>query len=317
LNFGNFFELAIRLACEQDLRGRNSIVKELGRRSAQFRKLKKEEKKYFDLESLKNPFADSRILFGDKKTEINRILVGIDIDAGELLLADRLKSTGKKIDLVMAHHPQGVALAGLHDVMNLHTDLLVKRGIPAEVAKSFMERRIKEVERKIASANHSRAVDAARILGIPFMCAHTFADNFVCRYVQELMDKKKPKTLGDCLKILLQIPEYRDAALNKAGPKILVGDAKRKSGKIFVDMTGGTEGSKEIFGRLSQAGVNTIIGMHISEEHFARIKDEHINVIIAGHIASDSVGLNLLLDKLQRYAKFEVIGCSGFKRVKR
>ena len=317
MNLGKFYELVIRFGKEQDLRGKNFLEKESQKLRAEFGKLKKEDKKYFDLESLKNPFADSRLLFGDKKTEIKKVMVGIDIEVSELLLADRLKLLGERIDLVMSHHPQGIALAGLPEVMHLQANLLAKQGIPYEVAKTFMDRRIKEVGRRVSSANHFRVVDAARILGIPFLCAHTAADNFVCRYLQELMDKRKPKTLGDVLKILLQISEYKEAAKNKNGPKILIGDAKKKAGKIFVDMTGGTEGSKEVFGRLSQAGIDTIIGMHLSEEHFARIKDEHINVIIAGHIASDSVGLNLLLDKLQKSGRFEVMGCSGFKRVKR
>ncbi|MDP2939900.1 MAG: NGG1p interacting factor NIF3 [Candidatus Omnitrophota bacterium] len=317
MNLGKFYELIVKFGSQADLRGKSFLVKELKKLKLSYRKLKKEDKKFFDLESLKNPFSDSRLLFGDAKTEIKKILVGIDIDVAELLLADKIRSMGKRIDLVMAHHPQGIALAGLPEVMFLQINLLEKQGIPFDIAKDFMEKRIKEVERRVLSANHSRVVDAAKLLGIPFICAHTVADNFVCCFLQQLMDKRKPKTLGDILKILLQIPEYRLAALNKSGPKILSGDSKSKAGKIFVDMTGGTEGSKELFGRLSQAGIQTIIAMHLSEEHFAKIKDEHINVIIAGHIASDAIGLNLLLDRLEKYAKFEIMGCSGFRRFKR
>lgn len=317
MKLGKFYELIIKFGCEADLRGKNFLSKELKKIQAKYRKLKKEEKKYFDLESLKNPFADTRLLFGDKNCEIKKILVGIDIDVAELLLAEKLNSSGKKIDLVMSHHPQGVALMGLPEVMSLQVDLLAERGISYDIAKDFLEKRIKEVERRISPANYSRVVDAAKILGTPLLSAHTAADNCVCSFLQELMDKRRPKTLGEILKILLQIPEYKQAALNKNGPKILIGDSKKKAGKIFVDMTGGTEGSKEIFGRLSQAGVDTIIGMHLSEEHFTRIKDEHINVIIAGHIASDAIGVNLLLDKIEKLGKFEVLGCSGFKRIKR
>ena len=35
----------------------------------------------------------------------------------EVLLADRLEEKGKKIDLIMAHHPEGKAMAGRYDVM--------------------------------------------------------------------------------------------------------------------------------------------------------------------------------------------------------
>jgi len=63
-------------------------------------------------------------------------------------------------------------------------------------------------------------------------------------------------------------------------------------------MTGGTEGSKDIFQSVALSGINTIVAMHLSEEHRKEAEKNHINVIIAGHIASDTVGLNLLLDRV-------------------
>ena len=63
--------------------------------------------------------------------------------------------------------------------------------------------------------------------------------------------------------------------------------------------------------------MGTIIAMHLSEEHFRKVKAERINVIIAGHIGSDTLGLNLLLDKLSKRQEFDIIECSGFRRIKR
>ena len=108
------------------------------------------------------------------------------------------------------------------------------------------------------------------------------------------------------------------AGRRNAGPKVVVGDVKRRAGRVFVDMTGGTEGPKEIFERLTQAGVGTVVGMHLSEEHLKNIKQENMNVVIAGHIASDTLGLNLLLDKLVKKERaLEITACSGFRRFKR
>ena len=43
-----------------------------------------------------------------------------------------------------------------------------------------------------------------------------------------------------------------------------------------------------------------------------------MNVIIAGHMASDTIGMNLLLDEIEKVEKFEaVIELSGFRRVRR
>ena len=59
--------------------------------------------------------------------------------------------------------------------------------------------------------------------------------------------------------------------------------------------------------------------MHLSEEHFRKVKDANLNVVIAGHISSDTVGLNLLLDRLEIKAKqkFQILDCSGFRRITR
>ena len=123
--------------------------------------------------------------------------------------------------------------------------------------------------------------------------------------------------MSDVLNILKGIPEYTDALKKHAGPRILIGDAKKKAGKVFVDMTGGTEGPKRIFPRLAQAGVGTIVAMHLSEEHFKNAKAEMMNVIIAGHIASDTLGINLLLDEVEKKEKLRIIPCSGFVRIRR
>ena len=239
------------------------------------------------------------------------------METPELLLADRLKEKGKKIDLVIAHHPEGMALAGFFNVMYMQIDILNRIGVPVNVAESMMTERIKEVERKVSPANHMRPVDAAELLGLAFMTCHTPADNCVASFLDSLMKKKKPETLGDVTDILKDIPEYNYSTTHNCAPMIISGSASSKAGKIFVDMTGGTEGAKNIFGKLSQAGVSTVLCMHLSEEHFKKAREEHLNVIIAGHIASDNVGLNLMFDELEKKEKLDIIPCSGFKRFKR
>ena len=311
------YELFVREGIKTDLRTKGQVKKYLREKNKVYRRLSRDLRKFFDKENLRNPYADTRILFGAPEREIKRVMVGIDIEVGEILLADQLSRQGEEIDLIIAHHPEGIALAGLDDVMHLQTDVLINLGIEEKVAQGLMTKRIKEVGRRLHSANHTRIVDTARLLNRALMCCHTPSDNHVAGYLQALMDKKKPKTLKHIIDLLMKEPEYRDAVVNKAGPVILMGKAKDQAGRIFVDMTGGTEGSKEIFARLSQVGIKTILGMHLSEAHFERIKSEYLNVIIAGHIASDNLGMNLLLDKLERRGKFEIIECSGFKRIRR
>lgn len=313
----DLYELAIKKGIEFDPRGQEVVRKELQKTNEAYNKLSEKDKKEFDTESLVNPYSDTRILYGDPKKEIKKILVGIDMEVGELLLADRLNDKKEKIDLVMAHHPEGRALAGLYQVMHIQSDILNKLGVSINVAEGIMQERINEVERGILPINHTRSVDVARILDIPFICCHTPADNCVTTYLGKIMDRRKPQTVGDVVEILKEVPEYKDAASQKAGPKIIKGDKNTTAGKVFVDMTGGTEGSRDMFEKISQAGIGTLVCMHLSEKHFESAKKEHINIIIAGHIASDTLGLNLMLDEVEKKEKLNIIGCSGFKRNKR
>jgi putative NIF3 family GTP cyclohydrolase 1 type 2 len=262
-------------------------------------------------------YSDSAVLYGDLDTEVKKILVGIDIEVGEILLADKLREE-RGLDLVISHHPEGRAYALLHDVMWLQLDLLRESGVYPLVARKLLEERIREVERKILPQNHTRAVDAARLINMPFMCMHTPADNHVFVFLKKLMREEKPKEVRDIVDILSQIPEYKEAEQGlTGGPRILLGSPRRKVGKILFEMTGGTEGSKDIFDKLYKAGVRTLISMHLSEEHLKKAKEANLNVVIAGHISSDTLGLNLLLDRIEKEESLEIIACSGFKRIKR
>ena len=313
----DIYKKAIESAIENDPRGRDIVLKDLEHRKKDLEDLKPDEKEFFDKESLQNPYSDSRILYGTDDEEIKGILVGIDIEVGEVLLADSLRSRGRRIDLLLSHHPEGGAFANLYTVMQMQSDILNRFGVPINVAESLMEGRIKEVERKLMPLNHTRAVDAARLLDIPFMCLHTPADNMVASYLQKLFDETKPYFLSDVLDMLKNIPEYKTAGINSVGPKIILGSKNRKAGKIFVDMTGGTEGAKEIFESLKNSGVSTIVAMHVSEDHRKEAEKNHLNVIIAGHISSDTLGLNLLLDGISKYDSLDILECSGFKRFSR
>lgn len=318
MQINELYHFFVKEGMAEDLRGKKQVAAYLSSVKKKYRKMKGYEKKFFDKEDFVNPYADTRIVYAQDNSPIKRILVGIDIEPDEILLADRLAAKGKKIDLVLSHHPEGMGLAGLGDVMRLQSALLETLGLEKEIAESLMEKRIAEVDNSVHGANHFRSADAARLLNIPLMCCHTPADNHVARYLQALMDKKKPRTLAQVLELLFKIPEYRQAAFLKTGPRIVVGKPTDKAGKILLDMTGGTEGSKEAFARISQAGVKTLIGMHMSQGHLTQVKSEHLNVVIAGHIASDSLGLNLLLDKLEKRIKgLEILECSGFRRVRR
>lgn len=318
LTVKQIYDLVISLGIKNDLRGVNYVNKKLKYQKEKFDELSKDQKKEFDIESLTNPYADSRILTTGLSKQVKRVMVGIDIDTSELLLANEL-SKKKPIDLIIGHHPLGVGLAGLGEVMELQIEVLHKYGIPINIAEDITKLRMSEVTRGVNASNHNKVVDSAKLLGLELMCTHTPADNMVATYLFNLIEKNKNKLerVKDLLKLLKEVPEYAEAIKTKVGPKLFVGSEDRYLGKIAVtEITGGTSGSKDAYLKIANAGVGTIVGMHIGEDHRKEAEKAHLNIVIAGHMSSDSIGMNLLCDELEKKG-IEIIPCSGFIRVSR
>lgn len=312
-------DLAIKIGREADFRSKDQMEKRLKRIQDKYEKLSNEEKEVFDEEKLENPYLDSRIHFDGGAKEIKKIMAGIDIDTSELMVARYLSNHNPKgpIDAVIGHHPEGKALADLGDVMDLQVDVLSQIGVPVNVAEFLMKKRIGEVNRKISPENHYKTVDTARLLNMNFMNVHTPADNLVARFVENKINNDKPEYVGDIIKSLLEIPEYKEAVKLGAGPVIFVGSEENRAGKIvFTEITGGTSGSKDMYEKMAQAGVGTIISMHQGEDHRNEAEKANINVVIAGHISSDSLGMNLFLDELEKKG-VEIVPCSGLIRISR
>jgi putative NIF3 family GTP cyclohydrolase 1 type 2 len=307
-------DLAIKMGIESDLRGKEKVRRLLKHEKEKYDKLNKEEKEEFDAEKLTNPYSDARILTSGVDSKVKKVLAGISIDTSELLLADKIGG----VDLVIAHHPEGKALAMLSDTMHLQAEVLnIKYGVPINVAQGVIKEKISEVGRSVVAGNYNKNVDATNLLRLELMCAHTPIDNLVADFLYRKIEKEKFEYVGDVVRFLKNIPEYKESAKRSAGPRIFSGSAENYAGKIaLTEITGGTEGSAQIYEKLAQAGIGTVIGMHMSEEHRKEAEKAHINVVIAGHMSSDSLGMNLFLDELEKKG-IEVIPCSGLIRIKR
>lgn len=307
------YNLAIKMGIESDLRGKEKVLKLLKRTKEQYEKLNKEEKEEFDLERLNNPYSDSRILLAEPSKNIKKVLTGMDIGSGEVLLADKLG-----VDLIISHHPVGKALAKLDDVMHLQAEVLnIKYGVPINIAQGVIREKISEVGRSVIRGNYNQSIDVARLINQNLICIHTPCDNLVANFLYDKIGKENFEYIDDLVKFLKEIPEYKEAIKSNAGPRLFAGSAENYAGKIAVtEITGGTEGAPQVYEKMAQAGIGTIIGMHMSEEHKKEAEKAHINVVIVGHMSSDSLGMNLFLDELEKKG-IEVIPCSGLIRVKR
>ncbi|MFH1291946.1 MAG: NGG1p interacting factor NIF3 [bacterium] len=316
LTVKQIFELGIQMGIKADPRGMNGVKEYLERIKKGYGDLKPKDKKYFDKERLVNPYSDSQIHLSDGKTTVKRVMAGIDIDEGEILLASQLNERDKKIDLVISHHPIGKGLADLHAVMDLVVEIYEQNGVPVHVAEKLMEERIKEVGRGVHPVNHYQVIDIARLLKLNLINTHTITDNLVNDYLVKYLAKKKPRTIGDLVDALLEIPEYDEAKKRGAGPSIFAGDPRHRVGKYLMEMTGGTSPSDKVYKELSRYGISTVVGMHMRDAARENASEHHMNVVIAGHIASDSLGMNLFLDELEKNG-IDVVPVGGLIRISR
>lgn len=307
------YNLAIQMGINSDFRGEHGVRKFLDNKKKLYEKMDEKEKNEFGIEALENPYLDSGIHYVADNKEIKKVLVGIDIEPAEVLIAKELGD----IDLIICHHPLGRGLANLADVMSLQCDVLNYYGVPINIAEGLMREKIEEVSRGVNSRNHQRTIDAACLLNQNLINIHTPCDNLAAKFLKNLIEQKNLETLADLVSLLKEIPEYREAIKIGAGPKIFVGVPENRCGKIaLTEITGGTEGSPKLYEKMANAGIGTVVGMHISEEHKKQAEKAHLNVVIAGHISSDSLGVNLFLDELEKKG-IKIIPCSGFTRISR
>jgi putative NIF3 family GTP cyclohydrolase 1 type 2 len=310
------YHVCVEAGMEADPRSAEELQRVLDSAERAYDKLDAEDKPFYDTERLTNPYSDTRIAVGDPDLEVRGLITGVDMETAEVLLADRLRERGEPIDLILAHHPEGPGFARLDEVMHMQADLWAAQGVGIGAADNLISTRASEVRRRFSPYNHYRSVQAAELLGFACMSCHTPADNSVQTFVQHFIDDRRAETLDDLVKALRTIPEYEDAAHKGYGPELVLGEGSHRPGRAIADMTGGTEGPIDALNRLSAAGVDTLVGMHYSEEHRKRAEELHMNLIVAGHISSDTLGMNLVLDKIE--SRGVAVYCtSGIVRVRR
>jgi putative NIF3 family GTP cyclohydrolase 1 type 2 len=282
-------------------------------KSGDTRDCKELEEKEKSLQNENSLYEDSAIHF-DSGKEIKRVFVGIDCETAEILIAERLG-----VDLVLGHHPEGAALVNLWKVMDIHREALITDGVSVNVAERVVEERQEEIKRAFHGSNFNRAVDAAKLLNISFLNLHTPADNLANRAMKEFIERGRYKTIKEFIEGVSEIEEYKDAEKSGVKPKVVSGSDNNRIGKVFVKFNGGTSGNKKIFKYLESAGVSTFICMHLPETHIEEAKKHNINVIVMPHMASDSLGINLLIDEILKRGKdeLEIIAGAGFVRVDR
>ena len=233
-----FFEKAVDLGIEYDPRGRKNVEKMLKKIADKQKKVQGDEREDMDAERAWNPYPDCRIINGKPTDEFSHLFVGIDIETPEMLLIDRLREKGTRIDGVLIHHPEGRALADLDKVMPLQIDLLGGVGVPVNHAEGLLRPRMDRIWRSIHADNLFRTERAAELLGIPAAVCHTITDNMVWSFMEKHICKHEYDDLGEILKAIREIPEYTQYAKKGNPPIIVSGSRSSRPGKVFATEIG-------------------------------------------------------------------------------
>tara|TARA_B100001063_G_scaffold126125_1_gene117846 strand:+ start:545 stop:1366 length:822 start_codon:yes stop_codon:yes gene_type:complete len=249
---------------------------------------------------------DTNIIVEGKN--IKKVLIGIDMETPELLLAQQMG-----FDCVVSHHPKADScIVDFAKVMDVQIDRMVKAGVPINKAQKALRKKQQNVELGSHASNYDRVSSAARLMKMPYLNIHIPADFITEEIVQSRLDKAfktKPKTkLQDIIEELNSWEYYIGKV---AQPVIRVGSASDYAGKIEVLMAGGTNGGVDVYKSYFEAGVGTIIAMHVPEDVKKAVSEQNIgNIIIAPHMPSDSIGL-LEIVKAWRNEGLEVTCMSG------
>jgi putative NIF3 family GTP cyclohydrolase 1 type 2 len=245
------------------------------------------------LSGLRSVPADSEIHVKGRK--LRKILVSIDVGVGELLLARNLGC-----DAVIAHHPAGgkAKLEG-YKVFLRHIDQLKEAGVPDDIAREAVKPKLRVLELQHHPDNYDQVPNAAKKLRMPLLSIHSPCDEIGRQMIQRaLKGVDTNSTVKEVVSRIARFPEFRKAATKI---EVRLGSSKNKTGKIAISHAAYTNGGYEIARTYFQHGIGTLSYIHVSETDLTKLASEPSgNLIVLGHIASDWLGINKLLQELEK-----------------
>jgi putative NIF3 family GTP cyclohydrolase 1 type 2 len=250
--------------------------------------------------------VDSQIIVEGEN--IKKLLIGVDMQTAEILLAKQLG-----FDCVVSHHPVGdFTFAHAAKILRSQIDSMVKWGVPINKAQKAIQEAYDSSVSVFHVVNYDRYASAARLLNMPYLGIHQPSDLIGERVIQERLDKqlagKEKATLQEVVDALKGIDEFAHALTE---PIIAIGSPESYAGKVMVMMSGGTDGGAPVHKAYFEAGIGTLVVMHVPDNVIKTDKELGIgNIVVAGHMASDSVGLNRIIRRWEELG-LEVTRMSG------
>jgi len=231
--------------------------------------------------------------------DVRRILIGIDVDPGVLVMAKQLA-----YDLVISHHPTGgLAVLNFPEVLARHGDILERHGVPRAAARAAVLEMQRGRQPGAHAENYDHLPSVARLLGIGLMCIHNPCDEIGRRVMHETLQEKlgEAPRVRDAIAILSGLPEFRAA---KTRIVLRMGRDDNPLGRWAVHHGAGTNGGFVIARTAFDHGIDTVFYIHVDAASLHRLhetygEDGAKNLVVTGHVASDSIGLNVLVRELR------------------
>jgi hypothetical protein len=227
--------------------------------------------------------------------DVQRVLFGLDIGAGELVLAHALG-----YDAVIAHHPVGLPHRDWR-VFGRHIQLLVGAGVPEEAAQEAVRPKMEALRVRGQTRNYEQVPMAARQLGMPFLNIHCPLDEMGRRVMQRTVDgvlaADPEATLGNIADALAALPAAQRAETRVA---VALGDVSARAGTVIVAHGALTNGGYHVARTYFDHDIKTVVYIHISPEDLGRLReDRNGQMIVTGHIVGDAFGIEPYIQALQ------------------
>ena len=227
---------------------------------------------------------------------VKKILFGIDIYKEDLI-----KAKEEKYDLVISHHPplKNYTEKFTNEIKG-QIQFLINAGVKKQVAEKTVQPTIDKFSNWNKNKDHNDIIDYSKKLQMPLMNIHQPLDEIGRKYIQDKINSiSKDTTVFDFINFLNEIDEFKKSSETI---ELISGNLKNKIGKTIFFHGVGTNGGYSAANILFDSGYNTVVYIHLlpyQEKERARLKKENKgNLLILGHYVSDSLGINIFINKL-------------------
>jgi hypothetical protein len=225
---------------------------------------------------------------------IRKVLIGIDIGAGELLYARQYG-----FDAVIAHQPLG--LVGAWRCFAAHVEQMVGAGVPREEAEAAVAPRMEALALHGQTVNFDRVSGLARLLDMPLLNIHQPLDEVGRRVLQGTIDACLTATpaaiVRDLANALDGLPEFRMAPTRV---RIALGEAGAPAGRVVMSHAAYASGGAAVASAYFRHGIDTVAYLDLDPVELAQLRAGSTGqLLVTGRVAGASMGLNPFIAHLE------------------